>query len=116
MNSQGLPRFLTIAMASTIAIAAAVPATQAQDKAPAVPVVVTTARAEKVGASLSATGTVVSPGSTVELPIAMTQEGSRLSIEIAIVGASWSGELKAGELAGTWSQGGMALPLTFIRK
>ncbi len=45
---------------AAFAFAAAVPLAQPQDKAPPVPVVVTQAREEKVGASLSATGTVVS--------------------------------------------------------
>lgn len=56
MKRHGLPVLLT----SAFAFVAAMQAAQAQANAPAVPVVVTTAREEKVGASLTATGTVVS--------------------------------------------------------
>ena len=63
----------------------------------------------------TATGTIVSPdGSGVEVPIAMTQKGSNLMIDVTSIGASYSGVLNATgtELAGTWRQQSSALPLT----
>jgi hypothetical protein len=66
----------------------------------------------------SATGTVVSvDGSGVEIPIGMTQKASTLTIDVPSVGASYVGELNAEgtELAGTWTQQGSRLPLTFRR-
>lgn len=63
----------------------------------------------------TAAGTIVSPdGSGVEIPIAMTQRASSLTIEVASVGAAYIGVLNAAgtELAGTWTQAGSALPLT----
>ena len=66
----------------------------------------------------TATGTIVSPdGSDVEVPIAMTQKGSNLMIDVTSIGASYSGVLNATgtELAGTWTQQSSALPLT-LRK
>jgi hypothetical protein len=64
----------------------------------------------------TATGTIVSQdGSGVEIPIAMTQNASNLTIDVTSVGASYVGVLNATgtELAGTWTQGQAALPLTF---
>jgi hypothetical protein len=66
----------------------------------------------------TATGTIASPdGSGVDIPIAMTQKASDLSIEVATVGASFAGVLNAAgtELAGAWTQQGTSLPLTFRR-
>ena len=66
----------------------------------------------------TANGTVVSAdGSGVEIPIGMTQKASTLTIDVASVGAAYVGVLnEAGtELAGTWTQGPAALPLTFKR-
>ena len=66
----------------------------------------------------TASGTVVSAdGSGVEIPIGMTQKGSTLTIDVASIGASYVGVLnEAGTaLAGTWTQGPGALPLTFKR-
>jgi hypothetical protein len=66
----------------------------------------------------TATGTIVSPdGSGVEIPIAMTQKASNLTIDVTSVGASYVGVLNATgtELAGTWTQGQVVLPLTFKR-
>jgi len=64
----------------------------------------------------TASGTIVSPdGSGVEIPIAMTQKGSNLTIEITQTGSSYVGVLnEAGtELVGAYTQGPVALPLTF---
>jgi hypothetical protein len=66
----------------------------------------------------TASGTIMSPdGSGVEIPIAMTQQGSSLTIEVKTVGASFVGTLNAAgtEIAGTWTQGPSALPLTLRR-
>jgi hypothetical protein len=65
----------------------------------------------------SATGTIVDlDGSGVELPIAMTQKTSNVTIDVASVGASYVAVLNGGtELAGTWKQGSLELPLTFKR-
>src|SRR5262249_32577942 len=63
----------------------------------------------------TAAGTVVSPdGSGVEIPIAMSQKGSSLTIEVPSVGASFVGILRppGTELAGTWTQSAAAFPLT----
>lgn len=63
----------------------------------------------------TATGTVVSPdGSGVEIPIGMTQKASAVTIDVPSVGASYVAVLNpAGtELAGTWTQGATAFPLT----
>lgn len=63
----------------------------------------------------TAAGTVVSPdGSGVEIPIGMTQKGSSITIEVPSVGASYVGILNSAgtELAGTWTQRSVALPLT----
>jgi hypothetical protein len=65
----------------------------------------------------TATGTVVSPdGSGVEIPIAMTQKASSVTIDVPSVGASFAGSLNGTELSGTWTQGPWSLPLTLRRE
>jgi len=66
----------------------------------------------------TAAGTVMSPdGSGVEIPIAITEEGSSVALNVPSVGASFAGELNGTrtEIAGTWAQSGMKLPVTFTR-
>jgi len=64
----------------------------------------------------SATGTIQDlDGSNIEIPVAMTQQGARMTIEVAAVNAAFTAVLSGSELAGTWAQGGLALPLTFTR-
>ena len=65
----------------------------------------------------TATGTIQDlDGSNVEIPIAMTQRAANLTIDVAVVGATYAAELNAGgELIGTWTQGPVNLPLTFKR-
>ena len=66
----------------------------------------------------TAAGTIVSQdGSGVEIPIAMTQKGSNVSVDVTSVGASFAAVLNAAgtELVGTWTQGPSALPLTLRR-
>jgi hypothetical protein len=62
----------------------------------------------------TATGTVIDlDGSNVEIPVAITQQASRLTIEVAAVNATYSASLNAAnELVGTWTQGEVTLPLT----
>jgi hypothetical protein len=65
----------------------------------------------------TATGTVFSPdGSGVEIPIAMTQKASSVTIDVPSVGASFAGTLNGTELSGTWTQGPSSLPLTLRRE
>jgi hypothetical protein len=66
----------------------------------------------------TSTGTIVSPdGSGVEIPIAMTEKGESLRIDVVSVGASFVGTLSSAgtEIAGTWTQGPSSLPLTLRR-
>jgi hypothetical protein len=65
----------------------------------------------------TATGTIKDlDGSNVEIPIAITQKASNVTIDVAVVGASYAAALNTnGELVGTWAQGPMSLPLTFTR-
>ena len=53
---------------------------------------------------------------SVEVPVAtVTQQGSRLKLLVTIIGGTFDGELKGEELAGTWTQGPLNLPLVFKR-
>jgi hypothetical protein len=65
----------------------------------------------------TATGTILDlDGSAVEIPVAMTQKASTLTLEVAAVGASYVAVLKSeNQLVGTWAQGPVTLPLTFTR-
>ena len=66
----------------------------------------------------TATGTIVSlDGSGMELPIAMTQKASSVTIDVTSVGISYVGVLNAEgtELVGKWTEGSAVLPLTFRR-
>jgi len=65
----------------------------------------------------TATGTILDlDGSNVEIPVALTQKGSNLTVDVAAVGATFAAVLNAGgELVGTWTQGPVSLPLTFKR-
>jgi hypothetical protein len=63
-------------------------------------------------------GTVVSPdGSGIEIPIVIVQNASNVSLAVPSVSASFSGMLNASgsEIAGTWTQQQMSLPLTLKR-
>ena len=62
----------------------------------------------------AATGAITSQG--LELPVAITETGARVRIDVPSVSASFAGELNAaGQLVGTWSQRSASLPLTFRR-
>jgi hypothetical protein len=52
----------------------------------------------------------------VEIPVAtVTQEGTRVKLIVSLISGMFDGELKAGELAGTWTQGPLSAPLVFKR-
>jgi hypothetical protein len=51
-----------------------------------------------------------------EIPAtSVAQAGSRLKLDVSAIAAAFEGEVKEGQLAGTWSQGGGSLPLVFKR-
>src|SRR3954447_3922453 len=55
-------------------------------------------------------------GSNVEIPVAMMQTPSTVTIEVGAVGARYAAVLNAShDLVGTWTQGPLSLPLTFKR-
>lgn len=67
----------------------------------------------------TATGTILSvDGSGVEIPVAMTQKASKVTVDVVSVGASYAAVLNDGgtELTGTWKQGKTELPLKFHRE
>ena len=52
----------------------------------------------------------------VEIPIStITQENARLKLILSTISGAFDGELKDGELAGTWTQGPISRPLVFKR-
>lgn len=63
------------------------------------------------------TGTLVSVDQGgAEIPITtIVQTGSHLRLDISTIAAAFEGDLKDGQLAGTWTQGPGSLPLTFKR-
>ena len=64
-----------------------------------------------------ATGTLISLDQNgIEIPVAtITQEGSRVKFVVTMISGTFDGEFKGGELAGTWVQGPLNLPLVFKR-
>jgi hypothetical protein len=64
-----------------------------------------------------ATGTMISVDQGgAEIPIAtVTQAGAHVELELPMIGGKFSGDLKDGKLAGTWSQGPGSMPLEFSR-
>jgi len=66
-------------------------------------------------ASGVATGTLVSlDQGSAEIPIvAVIQTGTHLKLLVRSIGGTYEGDLKDGQLTGTWSQGGGSLPLVF---
>jgi hypothetical protein len=67
--------------------------------------------------SSGATGTLISVDQNgIEIPIAtITQNGARVKLAVTVISGGFEGELKGGELAGTWTQGPLSLPLVFKR-
>jgi hypothetical protein len=66
----------------------------------------------------TAIGSILNVDEGVEIPIAtIAQKGSSVTLELAAIGASYSGVLntEATELTGTFTHGTVALPLTFRR-
>jgi hypothetical protein len=52
-----------------------------------------------------------------EIPINnIKQEGAKLSFELKVAGGTYTGELKEGAIAGTWTQGMYSAPLVFKKK
>ena len=52
----------------------------------------------------------------VEIPVAtVTQDGTRVKLIVSMISGTFDGELKGGELAGTWTQGPLSAPLVFKR-
>ncbi len=64
-----------------------------------------------------ATGTLISVDQGgAEIPITtVTQKGSHLNLVISLVSGNYDGDLKDGQIVGTWTQGPMTAPLTFKR-
>jgi hypothetical protein len=67
--------------------------------------------------SEGATGVIVSlDQGSLEIPVAtITQEGSRLKLLVTMISGAYEGEVKGGEITGTWTQGPLNLPLVFKR-
>lgn len=66
----------------------------------------------------TATGTVFSPqAGGIDIPVAITQKDTSLTIDVPSVSASFTGVLNPQEMeiAGTWTQRGGSLPLTLKR-
>ena len=65
-----------------------------------------------------ATGKLVSVDqNNFEIPVSrITEEGSRLKLAITMVSGGFEGDVKGDEIAGTWTQGPLSLPLVFKRK
>lgn len=64
-----------------------------------------------------ATGTLVSlDQGNAEMPVStITQAGTKVTVLVTMVGGTFDGELKGGQLEGTWTQGAGSLPLVFKR-
>lgn len=64
----------------------------------------------------SAAGTILDlDGTNMEIPIGMTQNGAKVTIEIAPANAVYSATLNGDELSGTLAQGALTLPLVMKR-
>ena len=64
-----------------------------------------------------ATGVLVSlDQNNAEIPIStITQDNARVKLLVSTISGAFDGELKGGELAGTWTQGPLSRPLVFKR-
>jgi len=67
--------------------------------------------------SAGATGVLVSlDQNNAELPIStITQENARVKLILSMISGAFEGELKGGELAGTWTQGPISQGIVFKR-
>jgi hypothetical protein len=65
-----------------------------------------------------ATGRVVSlDQNNFEIPLGkITEQASRVTFAVPMIAGAFEGDLKGGELAGTWTQGPLKLPLVFKRR
>jgi hypothetical protein len=65
-----------------------------------------------------ATGNLVSlDQNNFEIPVStVTEEGSRVKLALPMISGAFDGEVKGAEIAGTWSQGPMSLPLVFKKR
>jgi hypothetical protein len=65
-----------------------------------------------------ATGTLVSlDQGNSEMPVSkITEQGTHLNVDVGMISGTFDGEIKNGEIAGTWTQGPMSLPLVFKRR
>ena len=65
----------------------------------------------------SGVGTIVSlDQGGVEIPVTtISQEGSHLHLLVSAIRASYDGDLKDGQIDGTWAQGDQRFPLVFKR-
>jgi hypothetical protein len=65
----------------------------------------------------SATGTLVSVDQGgVEIPIgSIVQTGTHVKLRVPTIAATYEGDLKDAQMAGTWTQGPASFPLTFKR-
>ncbi len=65
----------------------------------------------------AATGTMVSVDQGgVEVPIgSIVQTGAHLKFTVPMIGGTYEGDLKDGQIAGTWSQGPASFPLVLKR-
>jgi len=65
-----------------------------------------------------ATGKLVSVDQgNFEIPVTkITEEGTHVKLTITMVSGGFEGDLKGDELAGTWTQGPLSLPLVFKRR
>ena len=65
-----------------------------------------------------ATGRVVSlDQNNFEIPLGkITEKGAQVTFGVPMIAGAFEGELKGGELAGTWTQGPLKLPLVFKRR
>ena len=68
-------------------------------------------------AESGATGTLVSVdqgGGEIAIS-SIAQTASHLQLNVGAIGAAFEGDLKDGQITGTWSQGPASLPLVFKR-
>lgn len=65
-----------------------------------------------------ATGKLVSVDqNNFEMPVTrITEEGSHVKLVITMVSGGFEGDVKGDEIAGTWTQGPLSLPLVLTRR
>ncbi len=65
----------------------------------------------------SATGVLISlDQGAAEIPVtAITQSASHVTVGVSAIGGTFDGDMKDGQLTGTWTQGAATMPLVFTR-